>query len=882
LIRPVASDGSIETGGAFVPIARPRVVERLRAAGRQPIVLVVAPAGYGKSVALRQYLATLNVAHVRFDCGAEHATLLGFLRGLCEAIATQAPHAAATLAGAYERSRASAAPSADLALWMESHLRGFTGVVAIDDLHVAEADRSVAEFVVALIERCKDAIAWAIASRSTAGLPIGTWLAYGDTDLAIDERDLRFTLDEARTTARGFRLAIRSEELGELLDLTDGWPTALSFALRTSTRSADLRSVAATTREMMYRYFAEQVYAEFDDEERELLAVATALPSIDIDVLQAAGFDRALAIVDGLRERTAFIFAESPRNFRCHDLFREFIQREIRREGQRPFEVVHERAARALESSGDLERALGAYVTANARDDVRRVLETRGFDLLERARGDLVARAVDALDEPARRENARILAVRGMLQATAGKNARAEALFVRAIARAGNDRELVAIASLRLAILLANLGRDTEPVLEALVADETQSHNHRAEALSILTVHRASTGDLERAVEGVKQIEELLVDVDSDQTRAKVLQRMGAALSMTGRTERATERLLEAAEIANELHLFSLLSRANASLSNIALLEEDDVAKQLRYAQQASLDARKAGDVFDLQTSLLQMLGAETRRGNAERCNEIEGELSLLGTDDSSLATYMLANRAIRAGWDGRFEEAHRSLFACLERFHYDVDRLFAGAHCTLFLAILGRGDESTKLGRDVLSLVGLIELRGPYRIRVLAIAGMMCSIAEAVIGRTTSAEKIARGIERCRDKIATLCAETAANFAAVRRRAASDESAGFVVLSGASEAMTSVGYIEIAKLLEAFASVLQRRPSSDASGPLTKAEQAVLRRLADGFTPKDIAAADGRSVYTIQAHIANAIAKLGCHGRHEAIARAREKGLLG
>ena len=862
-----------------MPIARPRVVERLQAAGRQPIVLIAAPAGYGKSVALRQYLATLSAPCIRFDCGSEHATQLGFLRGLCDAIASHAPHAAATLAGAYDRSRASTTPSADLALWMESHLRGFGGVVAIDDLHVAEADRTVAEFVAALIERSKDAIAWVIASRSTAGLPIGTWLAYGDTDLAIDERDLRFTVDEARAAARGFRLAIRGEELGELLELTDGWPTALSFALRSSTRSADLRSVAATTREMIYRYFAEQVYAEFDEEERDLLAVATALPSIDVGVLQAAGFDRALGIVERLRERTAFIFAESPRNFRCHDLFREFIRREIEREGRRRFEAVHDRAARALESTGDLERALGAYVIAGARDDVRRVLEAHGFDLLERARGDLVARAVDALAEPARRQNARILAVRGMLQATAGKNARAEALFTRAIARAGDDRELVAIASLRLAILLANLGRDTEAILEALVADETQSHNHRAEALSVLTAQRASAGDLERAAEGIQQIESLLVDVDSDQTRAKVLHRIGVVLHKLGNVERAVSAFVEAAELANELHLFSLASRACAALSNIALLEEDDIAKQLRYAHQASVGATKAGDVFDLQMSLLQTLGGEMRRGNADRCVEIEAELSRLGTDDSTLATYMLANRAIRAGWHGRFEEAHRALFSVLERIHYDVDRLFCAAHCAIFLALLGRSGESAPLVREALDLVERVEPRGVYRLRVIAVARMICSIAAAIAGRTTHAGKIARRIERRVDEVTTLCGETADAFIAGRRRVFSD---GAAQLSSAASEFSALGYVEIAKLLEASAAGLHDLFTGDPSGPLTRAEQDVLRRLAAGSTPKEIAAADGRSIYTIQAHIANSIAKLGCHGRHEAVALAQRRGLLG
>jgi LuxR family transcriptional regulator, maltose regulon positive regulatory protein len=877
LIRPVRPDGRIDTGGAFVPIERPRVVERLRSAARQPVVLIAAPAGYGKSVALRQYLATLAEPWIRFDTAAEHAELLGFLRGFCDAAAGYAPHAAATLAGAYERSRASTAPGADLALWMHAHLRGFGGVVAIDDLHVAESDRSVAEFVVALIERSKDEIRWIVASRSTVGLPVGTWLAYGDTDLAIDERDLRFTLDEAKDAARAFRLAIRAQELGELVELTEGWPTALSFALRTSTRSADLRGVAATTREMIYRYFAEQVYAEFDEAERDLLALSTALPSIDIDVLEAAGFDRALGTVEGLRERTAFIFAESPRRFRCHDLFREFLRRQIEREGHRRLESVAERAGRALEATGDVERALDAYVVAAARGDVLRVLETHGFDLLERGRGDVVARAVDAVGDPARRENPRVLALRGMLGATAGKTARAEALFARAIARAGEDLELVAIASLRLAILTMNLGRDAGELLERVASDERQSRNYRAEALSMATAQRAAAGDPERARRGIEQTLALLAEVDAEPTRAKVLQRLGVALAKAGEPERAVATLLEAADLASELHLYSLASRACAALSNLALHEEDDVAKQLWYAQRASAGATKAGDVFDLQTSLLQTLGAEMRLGNAERSAEIERELAALGTSDSSLAAYAVANRAIRAGWEGRFEEAHRALFACLERVHYDVDRIVLGAHCALFLALLGRREESIALVRDVAQRIETFAQRGVYRVRAAAVARMLCAIAEATGGRTTAAERLARGIARRVDPVATLCSAAAEAFAAARRRAGSDGSAELVE---AAADLATFGYGDAARLLEAAAAAL-RAQGTAAGEPLTRAERDILRQLADGANPKEIAGRDGRSVYTVQAHIANAIAKLGCHGRNEAIALARSRGWL-
>ena len=91
MIRAVGADGRIETGGTFTPVLRPRVVERIASAATQRIVLIVAPAGYGKSLAMRQYLDTLANASVRYDVRAEHANLLGFVRGLADALTETAP-----------------------------------------------------------------------------------------------------------------------------------------------------------------------------------------------------------------------------------------------------------------------------------------------------------------------------------------------------------------------------------------------------------------------------------------------------------------------------------------------------------------------------------------------------------------------------------------------------------------------------------------------------------------------------------------------------------------------------------------------------------------------------------------------------------------------
>jgi DNA-binding NarL/FixJ family response regulator len=273
------------------------------------------------------------------------------------------------------------------------------------------------------------------------------------------------------------------------------------------------------------------------------------------------------------------------------------------------------------------------------------------------------------------------------------------------------------------------------------------------------------------------------------------------------------------------------------------------------------------------------MLSAEMRRANMARIEEIESELAHLGTADSALAIYVHVNRAMRAGWEGRFEEAYRSLFACLERVHFDLDRIFLGAHCSLYLALLGRREESGPIVRDVLREADSLEQRGSYRIRIVAVARMLCAIAEGVAGRATQAEKIVRSMTRRADPVATCCGEAAEAFISARRR---HVTAGASELSIAAARLSTVGYGEMTRLLDATAAFLKDQPAEAPVDDLTPAECAVLRRLAEGSTPKEIAATDGRSVYTIQAHVANAIAKLGCHGRNEAIAAARRRGLLG
>ncbi len=877
MVRTLRDDDRKESA-TWTPIERPRLIERLALSASFPIALLVAPAGYGKSIVLRQYLGSLRQPRVLFALHAEHTTLLSFLRGFTEALGESAPLAITALAGAYERNQASPKRAAGLADWMNAHLESFSGIIAVDDLHVADGDVEVTGFLTSLIERSKNRIRWILASRSTTGLPVGSWLAYQDADLAIDERDLQFTFAEATVAARGLGLSLRDDELRDLLGLTEGWPAAVSFALRTSTRSSDLRNVSAVTREMIYRFLAEQVYGALDEEERSLLEVAIALPTIEVKVLERAGFDQALQVVERLRERTAFIHEESPGVYHCHDLFKDFLRHQNALVGKRSHQIVQERAGRALEESGDIEHAIAAYAAAASRKDVLRLLENHGFDLLERARGDVVWRTVKSLDETTRRENATILALHGALQAMAGKFTRAESLFRRALARVGDNRDLMATTSLRLASMMANQGQDVSTLLEKIGTDLEQTAAHRAEAISLIAGQQAVSGDPAVAASAAMRAEEMLCDVDSDAVRAKILHRIGIAYHHLGMATRAFEVLRQSCELAADLHLFGLESRANAVLSNLALHERDDVEQQLRYGELAVASAVKAGDSFALQTALLQMLSAEMRRGDVEASIAIEQRLAAIRPSDLA-SRYLTVFRSARLAWEGRFGEAHHLLSSYWNQMTFSVDRVSCGGEYGLFLALDGKREESAKSVKEILKVLELQEVSGLYRIRAAAVTKALCALSEAINGRMTQADRVLGSLRSNKDGIVTLVVRIV-EIIATRMRHGGESGADRVRAS--VETLKEMDYADVARLLTAVDSVIARNASArPRSRGLTQSEVEVLRLLEQGLTPKEIAERTSRSINTVRAHVANAITKLHCHGHSEAIRAARRLRLI-
>ncbi len=212
-------------------IYRERVVERIRRSKTNRVLLLLADAGYGKSVALKQFLDGEQEPCAFYRVAPDTTTLLGFLRGLTTALEPFVPGAHLSFTMAYERSMQSTKRrSASSRRGSENICATPTIRIAIDDLHHAASD-DVGDFLSHAIDASPRAIKWIIATRSSKAFSPSTWLAQREMDWPIDESELRFTSGEVAQLAQSVGMTFSPRGFDAALRTSDGWPSAAALAL---------------------------------------------------------------------------------------------------------------------------------------------------------------------------------------------------------------------------------------------------------------------------------------------------------------------------------------------------------------------------------------------------------------------------------------------------------------------------------------------------------------------------------------------------------------------------------------------------------------------------------------------------------------------------
>ncbi|WP_076999002.1 LuxR C-terminal-related transcriptional regulator [Variovorax sp. KK3] len=359
------------------------------------LVLLVAPAGYGKTAALSRQVRRLPASHavawISVDKDDDLRRLLGYLIEALDPMDPPwrvAPEALFDLLAQHKLKDAVAA----LASTLQATSTPF-GVIALDDLH-AVADPLVVEFLDRLIEQLPHNWTLVLSTRHEPKLSLGRWLAR--RELAIfDESALGFSEDEVRDLWRSTTGQDDHEQAQQLFERTRGWPAGLCLSLDTSRRSADGAPKGTwQSRRNLFDYLASEVLANLPQDMQQFLLRCSVLAELTAQRCErVSGQPRASALLEEIERRRLFVSVldSEPLTLRLHDLFRDFLEERLRREFPDELPAL---LCLAAQGEPDPVRRTLTYLRANAWGEAQQSLADAAPDMIIRDEGVQLTRMI--------------------------------------------------------------------------------------------------------------------------------------------------------------------------------------------------------------------------------------------------------------------------------------------------------------------------------------------------------------------------------------------------------------------------------------------------------------------------------------------------------
>lgn len=211
-------------------VVRRRLAERLSVGDEAALTLVSAPAGFGKTTVLTEWLATSSagrgVAWLSLDQRDDDPAV--FWAYLVAALRTVAPEVGAAALALLE---SASSPAEALVATLVNDLSGLSGevVLVLDDYHVIDSPE-IQNGVVFLVEHLPPHVRLVIAARADPPLPLARLRSRGQL-VELRAADLRFTPEEAgRYLTSAMGLTLTSDDVAALDARTEGWIAALQLA----------------------------------------------------------------------------------------------------------------------------------------------------------------------------------------------------------------------------------------------------------------------------------------------------------------------------------------------------------------------------------------------------------------------------------------------------------------------------------------------------------------------------------------------------------------------------------------------------------------------------------------------------------------------------
>ena len=349
-------------------VHRPRLKASLNDGLDHPLILVAAPAGFGKSTLLSAWLETCSRPHAWISLNEADNDLGVFLAYFLGAIETLFPGSLPETQSFLTSITLPAVPVIAGSLINELDELGRSFILVLDDYHLIH-ELSIHELLDLLLQYPLPGMTLVIASRIDPLLSLNMLRARHQI-AEIRGQDLRFSRAEiAEFVQRTTDLSLGADALDLLEDKTEGWATALRLATLTLRYGDDVDSkftrLQAENR-YVTDYLISEVLAHVSPSMRNFLIKTSILDQV------CAPLGEALLGAEDLQcePQTYLVWLEQANMFtialdahgewyRYHHLFQQLLREQlVRQASAAEIDTLHIRASTWYSSQGSLEESL--------------------------------------------------------------------------------------------------------------------------------------------------------------------------------------------------------------------------------------------------------------------------------------------------------------------------------------------------------------------------------------------------------------------------------------------------------------------------------------------------------------------------------------------
>jgi LuxR family maltose regulon positive regulatory protein len=863
-------------------VPRPRLVEQLDEGlhlGHR-LTLVSASAGSGKTTLLGEWAVACNLRFCWLSLDEDDSDPARFWTYVVAALQTLHPQLGQSVLPLLQGPQPPPVQSILTPLLNEVAALSESVVLILDDYHLV-TEGAIHDGVAFLLDHLPQQVHLVIATRADPPLPIARLRARGQlTELRAD--DLRFTAEEVAAFLNDVMgLGLRPKDVAALEARTEGWISGLHLAALSMQGREDAHAfVEAFTGGHHYilEYLIEEVLNRQPEPVQRFLLQTSILDRLCAPLCDAVVGEigdwrlevgsrqspisnlRSQHVLDYLESSNLFIIPldDEQRWYRYHHLFGDLLRKRL---GQatppEQLSELHRRASQWHEENGLLEQAVKHARAAGDFERIAGIAEQAAGSSLLDARLTTLLRWVNALPQDVLRAHPRLQIYR------------AWALFMNGHLEAAQRA----------------LG-DCRRALETMPPSPENDTLRRALTRLLDTIDMIAQGFMYSVDNKIKEAIRVCSrarDVALEDGHVFLAAQATEGLALTqyhqGQLRASAQSCQQVIDLAAQSAAQAPLAAAGyVELAGIHI-EWNDLEKAADLLDEALALCREWGivqtlnEAYTAQSHLLQLRGdIEGAWGVLEKAREFG---SMEG--DSSLVNFRLATQQARLNLAAgepekavRWVEGTKAAFASGKRRQQLPAAFVETLQTTLARAYLAQ-DKAKEALAALKPLLAPAEDAGAF-LRVIEVCALKALALQALGDTSAALASLERSLALAEPEgYVRMYVNEGPPMAALLREAASHNIAP--------------GYAD--RLLAAFEAEKSCSPApqlpcpSALLDPLTPRELDVLHLISQGLSNKDIAEKLVIALNTVKRHTSNIYSKLGVKSRTQAIARARELGLV-